>query len=333
MDINNSKKERLDVNNAKKESQASNQTIRSGFFNSVAVRQAPLEHNVEIPRKSKYGLPGIVIDVNTGLEIDPKELVAEEDNENIILSGKNLEPEPYLMEAMENPPETNPHFDTAKYLDLLTKNRRDAETMLKMENGPTLEYMQRVPLELLRNYPQLDPNWCDPKNHGCSLVQYAGSVGYLGVMLQLLEKRGNPNHKSIGGVSCLAAAIAHNWLGCSRALLENHADVNEVLEPELKKSVLMWVCKTEYCDEDGRSRMNPFVSLLLEFSANVNFIDNRGQTALIQASQEGNVKSVEALLAARADSDVIDMDGETALQKALRYGHGRISSMLMQRTI
>ncbi|CAE8669453.1 unnamed protein product [Polarella glacialis] len=216
------------------------------------------------------------------------------------------------MWEMQNPPEVNPEFDSGRYAQLIgTQHLREAEEMIQVEGGPTLEQMQRLPLDVLRKYPSMDPNWCDPKYNGCSLLQWASAMGYDEVVQGLLTRQADPNHKARSGASCLATACAQSCASCALNLLEARADPDEVIEPAGGQTLLMWASRTVYSDKDGNEAPNPFVGLLLRYACNVNAIDQRGQTALIHASTHGNVPAVEALLAASADVSK-DSQGDTA---------------------
>ena len=59
-----------------------------------------------------------------------------------------------------------------------------------------------------------------------------------------------------------------------------------------------------------------FRSLLLQTGAEVNAVDNNGETALMRAARYGNIDSIRALLAAGAEVNAINHAGETALIKA-----------------
>ncbi|CAJ1460566.1 unnamed protein product [Effrenium voratum] len=286
----------------------------------------PASTTTAVPQASpKPRSSGIIIDGLTGKEVDPKTLWEESKESNILLRTPELE----LMHAMQNPPETNSEFDSNRYTQLISEGRQaEAEAMIQAEGGPSLAQMQREPLELLRKYPQLDANWSDPRIHGCSLLQWACSMGYEDVARRLLALRADCSHRS-AGTSCLAAAMAHSWPGCAGLLLEARADANEVAEPTGKQTLLMWASRIDYVDAEGRGVPSPLVALLLQHRAEVQRRDARGQTALMHAATHGSELAVEALLAARAEVDAEDQEGNTALQIALRYYHGKIASILI----
>lgn len=273
----------------------------------------------------------MIIDGLTGEEADPRlwwpeeEADKQRDENPLLRSGDS--PEEKLMLAMQRPIEVNPDFNTQQYTELLSKQRQqEAEKMIQQQGGPTLEQMQRHPLEVLRQYPNLDPNWCDPRTSGCSLTQWACAMGFGEVTRALLAMRAEPNQRT--GTSCLASACAHNWWDCARALLEAEADANEVVS-DGGQSILMWASRIEFCDIDGRSCANPFVGLLLEHRADVHTRDSRGKTPLIHASTGGNLEAVELLLEYKADVDARDCEDQSAFEISMRYYNTAISTRLL----
>jgi ankyrin repeat protein len=90
-------------------------------------------------------------------------------------------------------------------------------------------------------------------------------------------------------------------------------------------------------DSAGRSALmyassGPFaetVGLLLEWGADVNIQGTlEGFTPLMTAAAEGRVDVVHLLLAAEADANVEDKDGDTALSFARENGHAEIVALL-----
>jgi ankyrin repeat protein len=71
------------------------------------------------------------------------------------------------------------------------------------------------------------------------------------------------------------------------------------------------------------------VAMLLGWGANVNVQGSlEGFTALMTAAAEGHVEIVEILLAAGADRDLKDKDGDTALSFAKQNGHDKVVALL-----
>ncbi|CAK9050625.1 unnamed protein product [Durusdinium trenchii] len=254
------------------------------------------------PDLAKLAGSGIIIDGLTGEQLDLK----SEEKNLPAQAGASLELE--LMKVMQNPPEWNSEFDSQRYAQLLGEGRKaEAEALIQAEGGPSLNQMQQEPMEFLRTHPELDVNWHDPRMHGCSLLQWACSMGYENVASELLKRRADPTHRS-AGVSCLAAALAHSWPGCAALLLGASADANEVADPQGKQTLLMWA------------------SRIAEWRC---IQDARGKTPLMHAATHGSALAVKALLAARADVDAQDDEGNTAFQLALQCYHGSIASLLL----
>ena len=70
------------------------------------------------------------------------------------------------------------------------------------------------------------------------------------------------------------------------------------------------------------------VLILLANSADVNMKNEKGETALMIAAQEGHRKGVNALLGFDADENLTDSKGETALAKAIKRGHTGVAVLL-----
>ncbi|CAJ1363514.1 unnamed protein product, partial [Effrenium voratum] len=311
----------------------------------------PASTTTAVPQASpKPRSSGIIIDGLTGKEVDPKTLWEESKESNILLRTPELE----LMHAMQNPPETNSEpgpagrrdgklraiawpspargacpvaFDSNRYTQLISEGRQaEAEAMIQAEGGPSLAQMQREPLELLRKYPQLDANWSDPRIHGCSLLQWACSMGYEDVARRLLALRADCSHRS-AGTSCLAAAMAHSWPGCAGLLLEARADANEVAEPTGKQTLLMWASRIDYVDAEGRGVPSPLVALLLQHRAEVQRRDARGQTALMHARALERVNAdlfvlTYGSLVTQLLRDIEDVDAVNAQLERMGYNMG-----------
>ena len=74
----------------------------------------------------------------------------------------------------------------------------------------------------------------------------------------------------------------------------------------------------------------PEVKRLLAAGAEVNAKDLEGQTALIWASKQGHLEVVRTLLATRADVNPKGKDGWTALMGATKNGHRDVAELLRQ---
>jgi len=304
---------------------AKNSALSKGFLNATHAGKSPVESKLPSGRLG----PGVIIDSTTGKEAKPEEWWPDQvdDSTNLLLRSRGSSPEEQLMRAMQNPLQVNPDFNTKKYAELLQHRTDAAEQMIQSEGGPTLEQMQQEPLEVLRLYPTLDPNWCDPQMFKCSLTMWASAMGFDAVVHNLLRRRADPNQRTVGKMTCLAAACAHNWTTCARRLLEFGSDPGEVVG-DSGETLLMWASRIEFCDKDGTRVRSPFVQLLLEFGADVHVADDRGKTALAHASTAGNIQAVDMLLEARADVNVRDVEEQTPYQIALRCYNTEVSARL-----
>lgn len=249
-------------------SSSSGSTVKRGFFKPVAAnsqsfsppeRQQPVAEKPRQPSDLEKALAegrGIVIDGRTGKEM--KEEVDEEEEETNPLLKRRRSPEEQLMHEMQNPISVNPDFNAQSYSKLLSDGKdQQANALIQNESGPTVAQMERAPLAVLEANFGLDPNWCDPKYHGCSLAQWAASMGFTEVLRLLLQRRADPNHRSTGGVSCLATATAHSGLPCVQLLLEHRADPNERIDDRGQQTLLMWSSRQEYADKDATGCCQP----------------------------------------------------------------------------
>ena len=73
------------------------------------------------------------------------------------------------------------------------------------------------------------------------------------------------------------------------------------------------------------------VKLLLETGAEINALDDSGETALIDASKQGNLKIVEYLIEQKADLNVKNSDGLTALHFAAGTARRETAKLLLSK--
>eukprot|EP00434_Breviolum_minutum_P021151 symbB.v1.2.018663.t1/scaffold1499.1/size115214/5 len=253
--------------------------LAKGFLKSASTQKQEATVPPVVPPVPKVTCQGydrgIIIDGLTGKEVD---LATWEDTNDSRQGHAAMQ----LFAAMQQPPELNAEFDANRYAKLLGEGRQaEAEALIRAEGGPTLEQMQQEPLEILRTSPDLDINWKNPQMHGCSLLQYACSMGYDEVTRELLTRRADVSHRGHGGVSCLATALAHSSCSCAALLLDAKAQADEVADPDGQQTLLMWASRIDYVNADGCEVPNPLVALLLTHGANVHRCDARGKTPLM----------------------------------------------------
>jgi ankyrin repeat protein len=142
---------------------------------------------------------------------------------------------------------------------------------------------------------------------------------------ELVTNGANPNFPSGTGSTPLMHAASHCQLDLARFLLDHGARLDaKDRDGQTGLMYAAWGC------QNGR-----MVQLLLEAGAAVNDRSKDGGTALMRAASSGDLEAVKALVAAGADLNATDDNGETAftLAQAHRYmlnkkAHKRISSYL-----
>ena len=72
----------------------------------------------------------------------------------------------------------------------------------------------------------------------------------------------------------------------------------------------------------------PVVKVLLSHGARVNARNDFGITALMGAASNGRADIVEALIEARAELELKDNSGKSALRRAIERNHGEVSELL-----
>ena len=121
-------------------------------------------------------------------------------------------------------------------------------------------------------------------------------------------------------VSLLNTAATYGHLEMVRELLKRGASVD--LPTGLGVTALMSSAAFGHL---------PILLLLLQHSASPNLQSSTGLTALMMATTLGNNEAcVQALLGAKANTELVDHDGDTALQWAEITGHAAIAELLRE---
>ena len=163
-----------------------------------------------------------------------------------------------------------------------------------------------------------------------------GAVG----CLVLLNKGADVNLQDHQGYTALHYAVKRKNFDTVSCLVHNGADVN--LFTSYKHTPLMLACKSHNMeainfllnkgadvnlqDRDGKSALH-FASSdicywLIQNLADVNMCDNHNCTPLMQASSKSDVKKVAMLIENGAKVDLQDVDGNTALHRAVLNSYG-----------
>jgi len=105
-----------------------------------------------------------------------------------------------------------------------------------------------------------------------------------------------------------------------RILLENKAIID--LRDINGRTALMFAASGPYQET---------LRLLLDHQADPNITDSQEHfTALMYAASEGHLENVKTLLERKADPSIKDIDGDTALDFALKNGHPKVAAWLKE---
>ena len=70
------------------------------------------------------------------------------------------------------------------------------------------------------------------------------------------------------------------------------------------------------------------ITFIKDYKGDVNAVTKDGWTALMYAASEGQMSMVRALIAANANVNIIDENGNTALSFSILYKHSGITNLL-----
>jgi ankyrin repeat protein len=146
----------------------------------------------------------------------------------------------------------------------------------------------------------------------------AALVGQTMSVSKALEGGADPNATGDDGRTGLMLAAYGGHSQVLKLLLERGADVDH--RDGFGRTALMYAASGPHVES---------VRLLLEWQAVPDVVDSQeGFTALMFAAAEGQADVVRALLEYGADSELRDVDGETALDFAFQNGHGETAEIL-----
>jgi ankyrin repeat protein len=139
----------------------------------------------------------------------------------------------------------------------------------------------------------------------------------------LLRLGANPNARDADGYDVLAIAAINNDIETLKAALAAGANARAVIGRD-NGSALISAAQLGFVD---------IVRALIEANADLDHVNGRGWSALITAVVLGNgdkphTETVEALVAARADGDLKDEQGKTAIDYARARGYADMVRIL-----
>jgi uncharacterized protein len=174
---------------------------------------------------------------------------------------------------------------------------------------------------------------------GTTAITEASIIGSAAIIDALLKAGADPNTKNPEGETPLMAVSRSGKIDAAKRLLDAGADVN-AKETWGGQSAIMWAAAQSQPE---------MVKLLASRGADLNAhgmirqwerkviteprpkdMNKGGFTPLIYAAREGCVECAKALIEAKADPDLQDPDGVTALNMALLNQHYSVASYLIK---
>ena len=151
-------------------------------------------------------------------------------------------------------------------------------------------------------------------------LHWASLKGMLEVVEKLIEKGADVNKQNEDGYTALIGACDKGMLEVVEKLIEKGADVN--VQGAYGNTALILACDRKHTDVA--------LALLEDDNIKVNLVNNRGHTALHQASIKGMLAVVQKIIAKDADVNVRDKSGDTALMIACIYRNTHVALALLE---
>lgn len=176
---------------------------------------------------------------------------------------------------------------------------------------------QNIPViqSLIRN--GVDVNWTN-RDGWSPLLDNIHLENIEMVRLLLMEKV-EIDQADYSGLTPLMLAAYNGNYEIVKLLLEKKAKLS--IEDMNGRQVLAWSITS--CGNNVE-----ISKLLLEQGAEINHLDAHGISPLILAAFDGNVKMTEFLLLSKADPNIADREGSTALDRARKAGYTQIVRLL-----
>ncbi len=147
-------------------------------------------------------------------------------------------------------------------------------------------------------------------NDNCTALMFAAQQGYIETVALLIRYKANINEENIFGFTPLTYAILQGHVGIITYLIDHGADVN-LPSGSLNITPLM------YAAHQGLIQI---ATLLIKHGANINAQSSHKITSLMYAIFKDHAETTEYLITARADVNMKDFYGQTALTFCMTGG-------------
>jgi ankyrin repeat protein len=191
-----------------------------------------------------------------------------------------------------------PNLVNWKILNIAVNNGHDDVVKVLLENKADIDHID--------------------KNGNTALI-YAIRDHDENIVKTLLENKADANHNA------LSDAIIEGDVNITTLLVEHKANINHVYAKRNNTSLMTAVYFSGKGGKDGH-----IVKKLLEMKANINIIDDAGNTALTTAASRGNENVVKILLESKPAINHTNKEGNSALVIAAAYGQINIVKLLLK---
>lgn len=201
-------------------------------------------------------------------------------------------------------------IDTVSDVDLAPADGRTALMFVSKRDRPELAY------RLLRK--GADPNATNA--NGGTPLMYAAIAGNVEIVTALYEAGADINARGSNGWSALMVAAAKGHAALVSYLVTLDVEVDTV-------DVYSW---TPLVRASYENRVEVVSVLIASGGASINHADDQGATSLHHAAGNGFVALTETLLAAGADTKLLDNNQLSAFDRALEGEHVEVLELLCQ---
>lgn len=229
---------------------------------------------------------------------------------NSVIGGETtLEVLEVLLSAGANIDHISSDGNTALGLSITsTINRGLTDKIIDAGADPTIgKALERAVLYGFRDYVDIFIGAGANPNQGGLLVS-AAYAGHADILHVLLKAGGDPNEsRSNSGQTALMYAVMYGNSDCVAELLSANVDIHRIYP--LNRTILHIAVQSKYyfsllADE--------VVDALLK-DVNLETEDSCGNTVLIEAVKNGNIRAVNKLVTAGANIEAVDRQGRTAI--------------------